>query len=116
MRWLDLIVDNPRPPRKCRNCWSPSREKALYTRPRTDYHGLSGEVVEWLMAPHSKCGVRATVPWVRIPPSPPIANQTANPGFPATGGAGTTQNGPFQRALVADDADFVIVDFDAVDD
>src|SRR5436305_14222394 len=31
----------------------------------------SGEVAEWSKAPHSKCGVRATVPWVRIPPSPP---------------------------------------------
>src|SRR3954453_17850448 len=32
----------------------------------------SGEVAEWSKAPHSKCGVRATVPWVRIPPSPPL--------------------------------------------
>src|SRR5678809_1183553 len=32
-----------------------------------------GEVAEWSKAPHSKCGVRATVPWVRIPPSPPIS-------------------------------------------
>ena len=31
----------------------------------------AGEVVEWLKAPHSKCGIRATVSWVRIPPSPP---------------------------------------------
>lgn len=31
----------------------------------------SGEVAEWSIAPHSKCGVRATVPGVRIPPSPP---------------------------------------------
>ena len=30
-----------------------------------------GEVAEWLKAPHSKCGVRVTVPGVRIPPSPP---------------------------------------------
>ena len=30
-----------------------------------------GEVVEWLMAPHSKCGVLARVSGVRIPPSPP---------------------------------------------
>ena len=33
-----------------------------------------GEVAEWLKAPHSKCGVRATVPGVRIPPSPPFAS------------------------------------------
>src|SRR5215208_4499285 len=31
----------------------------------------SGEVAEWLNAPHSKCGIRATVSGVRIPPSPP---------------------------------------------
>ena len=30
-----------------------------------------GEVAEWLNAPHSKCGIRATVSGVRIPPSPP---------------------------------------------
>lgn len=30
-----------------------------------------GEVAEWLKAPHSKCGIRATVSGVRIPPSPP---------------------------------------------
>ena len=31
----------------------------------------SGEVAEWSIAPHSKCGVLARVPGVRIPPSPP---------------------------------------------
>ena len=31
-----------------------------------------GEVAEWSIAPHSKCGVRVTVPGVRIPPSPPF--------------------------------------------
>ena len=30
-----------------------------------------GEVAERLKAPHSKCGIRVTVSWVRIPPSPP---------------------------------------------
>src|SRR4051794_2804520 len=30
-----------------------------------------GEVAEWLNAPHSKCGIRASVSGVRIPPSPP---------------------------------------------
>ena len=29
-----------------------------------------GEVPEWSIGPHSKCGVRATVPGVRIPLSP----------------------------------------------
>lgn len=37
---------------------------------------LSGEVAEWSKAPHSKCGIRATVSWVRIPPSPPITSNT----------------------------------------
>ena len=30
-----------------------------------------GEVQEWLNWQHWKCCVRETVPWVRIPPSPP---------------------------------------------
>ena len=30
-----------------------------------------GEVAEWLIAPHSKCGILARVSGVRIPPSPP---------------------------------------------
>jgi hypothetical protein len=29
-----------------------------------------GEVAEWSIAPHSKCGIRVTVSGVRIPPSP----------------------------------------------
>src|ERR1035441_290571 len=33
----------------------------------------SGEVAERLNAPHSKCGIRATVSGVRIPPSPPVS-------------------------------------------
>ncbi len=36
-----------------------------------------GEVAERSKAPHSKCGVPATVPWVRIPPSPPRTNLTS---------------------------------------
>src|SRR5205807_3316659 len=35
--------------------------------------GSDGEVAEWLNAPHSKCGIRATVSGVRIPPSPPTS-------------------------------------------
>lgn len=31
-----------------------------------------GEMPEWSIGPHSKCGVRATVPGVRIPLSPPV--------------------------------------------
>ena len=44
----------------------------------TSRHGVShggvgrpGEVAEWLKAPHSKCGVGASLSGVRIPPSPP---------------------------------------------
>jgi hypothetical protein len=43
--------------------------------PRPDIHGAinaDGEVAEWSNAPHSKCGLPATVTWVRIPPSPPV--------------------------------------------
>ena len=32
----------------------------------------SGEVAEWLNAPHSKCGIGASLSGVRIPPSPPL--------------------------------------------
>src|SRR5512137_758791 len=37
-----------------------------------------GEVAEWLKAPHSKCGIRATVSGVRIPPSPPAFGKILN--------------------------------------
>ena len=33
-----------------------------------------GEVPEWSNGPDSKSGVRSRVPWVRIPPSPPVTN------------------------------------------
>ena len=33
-----------------------------------------GEVPEWLKGPVLKTGVRASVPWVRIPPPPPQHN------------------------------------------
>src|SRR5450755_1268526 len=34
--------------------------------------GNAGEVQEWLNWQHWKCCERGTVPWVRIPPSPPV--------------------------------------------
>ena len=37
-----------------------------------------GEVAEWSNVPHSKCGVGASLPWVRIPPSPPGPNNENN--------------------------------------
>ena len=37
-----------------------------------------GEVPEWSNGLDSKSSVRFTVPWVRIPPSPPARNKNAN--------------------------------------
>jgi hypothetical protein len=36
-----------------------------------------GEVAEWSIAPHSKCGIGASLSGVRIPPSPPPAFASA---------------------------------------
>lgn len=51
----------------------PAHASPLSPRPAR-HRGLAdcGEVVEWSIAPHSKCGVPLRVPWVRIPPSPPL--------------------------------------------
>ena len=43
----------------------------LKRKSKKTIYQLLGEVAEWLKAPHSKCGIRATVSGVRIPPSPP---------------------------------------------
>ena len=40
-----------------------------------------GEVAEWSNVPDSKSGVRVTVPWVRIPPSPPKTNKAPSGPF-----------------------------------
>ncbi len=48
-----------------------------------------GEVPEWPIGAVSKTVVPSRVPWVRIPPSPPTRNRTANAGrgrFQAAGG------------------------------
>src|SRR6185312_17103043 len=62
-------------------------------RPRNPLRGLAlsritagGQVVEWLKAPHSKCGVRASVPWVRIPPCPPVLSGRAHGDFGSMSG------------------------------
>src|SRR5712671_5449718 len=39
---------------------------------------VPGEVAEWSNAPHSKCGIGASLSGVRIPPSPP---ETLPPSF-----------------------------------
>ena len=44
---------------------------ATYRRPAGIASYGNGEVAEWSNVPDSKSGVRVTVPWVRIPPSPP---------------------------------------------
>ena len=36
------------------------------------HSAIVGEVQEWLNWQHWKCCERETVPWVRIPPSPPV--------------------------------------------
>lgn len=52
-------------------------------RTRPDRTGLppdqapSGEVAEWLNAPHSKCGIGASLSGVRIPPSPPCSRHSS---------------------------------------
>src|SRR3984957_18628712 len=59
----------------------PFSDHALNTRATLKGRPRScGEVAEWLNAPHSKCGIRATVSGVRIPPSPPFQYRTANAG------------------------------------
>jgi hypothetical protein len=45
-----------------------------------------GEVAEWSNAPHSKCGIGASLSGVRIPPSPPISDLSV-PKTSVTGGA-----------------------------
>ena len=47
-----------------------------YKFSKSDKSDFDGEVAERLKAPHSKCGVRVTVSWVRIPPSPPTTFPT----------------------------------------
>ena len=42
---------------------------------RTTFILAFGEVQEWLNWQHWKCCERGTVPWVRIPPSPPLVNR-----------------------------------------
>lgn len=45
-----------------------------------------GEVAEWLNAPHSKCGIGASLSGVRIPPSPPVlAAQIVPDSLPLSG-------------------------------
>src|SRR6185312_8057922 len=56
----------------CHPClsWRAWVHSAVRSEPLRPVLG-SGEVAEWLKAPHSKCGILARVSGVRIPPSPP---------------------------------------------
>ena len=56
-----------------------------------------GEMPEWSIGPHSKCGVRATVPGVRIPLSPrkPGKDTWSFPGFVFCSGRRSRTSGAF---------------------
>ena len=53
-----------------------ARPSSPRTRPDREARNRSvmapGEVAEWSNAPHSKCGIGASLSGVRIPPSPPL--------------------------------------------
>ncbi len=57
------------PPLTKKSALQPSNDPARH--PRTNDPQKHGEVAEWSIAPVSKTGVGASLPWVRIPPSPP---------------------------------------------
>jgi hypothetical protein len=70
-----------------------------------------GRVAEWFKAPVLKTGVPARVPWVRIPPLPPVQNRTAN----ATRRrfyAGSRRTRSEQIAFRPHDADLAVGNFD----
>ena len=56
-----------------------------------------GEVAEWLNVPDSKSGVRANVPGVRIPPSPPLFRPNAATAT-SSGGSGRKRRAPRSQA------------------
>lgn len=64
-------AERRRPPGPCGPTLSEARSAMRPWRFTSD-----GEVAEWLNAPHSKCGIRATVSGVQIPPSPPFRVHT----------------------------------------
>ena len=71
---------------------STSPENALKAVRRLAWH--LGEVAEWSNAPHSKCGIGASLSGVRIPPSPPSRYRTGHARrswLCAGGGAGRGQ-------------------------
>ena len=46
-------------------------------------------MAEWFKAPVLKTGVPARVPWVRIPPLPPVQNVSGTLGYPGLSGGMT---------------------------
>ena len=86
-----------------------------HLRCRAPRHSLfsTGWVAERLKAAVLKTAVRASVPWVRIPPHPPLQNRTANAGrsrlYAGRGGQRLKQ-----IAFRADDADLAVGDLDAL--
>ena len=62
-----------------------------------------GEVAEWSIAPHSKCGMGATPSGVQIPPSPPFSSSLCD-FSPEPGG------GPRRVAQVWEDGDYPLSD------
>ena len=58
------------------------RSNKLFILPPSSFILAFGEVQEWLNWQHWKCCERGTVPWVRIPPSPPETFPILNCRFP----------------------------------
>lgn len=61
---------------------SPSGVQILSPPPNSHLHEVlerRGGVAEWPKVRHWKCRVRATVPWVRIPPPPPFSSSPEVP-------------------------------------
>ena len=52
--------------------WPPARHESSDRPVAVRQRGGNGRVAEWLKAPDSKSDVVARLPWVRIPPLPPI--------------------------------------------
>ncbi len=59
-----------------RNAGTP---RTVWTEGTVSLIAPRGKVAEWSIAPHSKCGIRATVSGVRIPPFPPASGLATFP-------------------------------------
>src|SRR4029079_7821536 len=61
---------------------NPTLSATILYRSYRPYRTEYGEVQEWLNWQHWKCCERETVPWVRIPPSPPAIKPAEPNSFP----------------------------------